>query len=203
MLKIDVLPVGVIGTCCYLVHDDTGEFLCMIDPGGDAEDIVKAASGIPAKKRYILLTHAHVDHISGVGGVAKAFPDAAVWVHPADREMYASKDNALLPWLPAAKDLPAISAEVPQVPGMEILDLPGHTPGGAGFYFPADNVLFAGDTIFADSVGRTDLPGGNWDQLKNSIMQNIFTLPEDVLIYCGHGPSTSVGHEKKHNPYLQ
>ena len=95
MLKIDVLPVGVIGTCCYLVHDDAGEFLCMIDPGGDADEIVQLASGIPAKKRYILLTHAHVDHISGVGGVAKAFPDAKVWVHPADREMYASKDNAL------------------------------------------------------------------------------------------------------------
>jgi glyoxylase-like metal-dependent hydrolase (beta-lactamase superfamily II) len=202
MLKFDVLPVGVIGTCCYLVHDDAGEFLCMIDPGGDADEIVRIASQIPAKKRYILLTHAHVDHISGVGGVAKAFPDAAVWVHPADREMYASKDNALLPWLPAAEDLPEICTETPSVPGMEILHLPGHTQGGAGFYFPADKVLFAGDTIFADSVGRTDLPGGDWDQLKASILQKIFTLPEDVKICCGHGPATSVGHEKKHNPYL-
>ncbi len=202
MLKIDVLAVGVIGTCCYLVHDDAGEFLCMIDPGGDAEEVVNAASQIQAKKRFILLTHAHVDHISGVGGVAKAFPDAAVWVHPADREMYASPSNALLPWLPAAKDLPEISAETPQVPGMEIISLPGHTPGGAGFYFPADKVLFSGDTLFADSVGRTDLPGGDWDQLKNSIEQKIFTLPEDVKVYCGHGPATSVGHEKKHNPYL-
>ncbi|MBQ4336867.1 MAG: MBL fold metallo-hydrolase [Lentisphaeria bacterium] len=202
MLKIDVLPVGMIGTCCYLVHDDAGEFLCIIDPGGDADEIVQLASGIPAKKRYILLTHAHVDHISGVGGVAKAFPDAKVWVHPADREMYASKDNALLPWLPAAKDLPEIMAETPQIPGMEILHLPGHTPGGAGFYFPADKVLFSGDTLFADSVGRTDLPGGNWEQLKKSITETIFALPEDVKVCCGHGPATSVGHEKKHNPYL-
>ena len=202
MLKINVLPVGVIGTCCYLVHDEAGEFLCVIDPGGDAEEIVNAASQIPAKKRFILLTHAHVDHISGVGGVAKAFPDAAVWCHPADREMYKSKDNALLPWLPAAKDLPEITLDTPEIPGMEILHLPGHTPGGAGFYFPADSVLFAGDTLFADSVGRTDLPGGDWDQLKNSIRQKIFALPDEVKVYCGHGPATTVGHEKKHNPYL-
>jgi glyoxylase-like metal-dependent hydrolase (beta-lactamase superfamily II) len=101
-----------------------------------------------------------------------------------------------------AKDLPEITLDTPEIPGMEILHLPGHTPGGAGFYFPADSVLFAGDTLFADSVGRTDLPGGDWDQLKNSIRQKIFTLPDEVKVYCGHGPATTVGHEKKHNPYL-
>ena len=201
MLKVQTLPVGALATNCHLVFRKE-ELLCIIDPGGDAPEIA-GALGVPASaKLRILLTHAHVDHISGLGGLAERFPSLEVWCRPEDGDMYYSEENALLPWLPAAENLPRLAERAPQIPGMEILALPGHTPGGAGFYFAEEKTLFAGDTLFAGSVGRTDLPGGDWDELQKSIRQTLFALPEDVAVHCGHGAPTTIGKEKHHNPYV-
>ena len=202
MLNVKVLPVGAIGTNCCLVYDDAAKLLCIIDPGGDGAQIADAARSFAPERMQILLTHAHVDHISGIGELVKELPGTPVWVHPDDRGMYLSPDNALEPWLPAAKGLPIPQEQVPEVPGMKILPLPGHTPGGVGYYFAAEKMLFSGDTLFAGSVGRTDLPGGDWDTLLRSISQTLFALPDDVQVFCGHGPATTIGSEKHGNPYL-
>lgn len=202
MLKVRTLPVGAIATNCYLVFDDVSQSLCIIDPGAEGKLIAAAAREFAPRKMQILLTHAHVDHISGIGELVKELPGTPVWVHPGDLELYLSPDNALEPYLPAAQGLPDPEAKTPEFPGMKILHLPGHTPGGVGYYFAAEKMLFSGDTLFDGSVGRTDLPGGDWDTLKNAIKQTLFALPEDVRVFCGHGPSTTVGKEKHGNPYL-
>ena len=202
MLKVRTFPVGAIATNCYLVFDDAAKSLCVIDPGGDGEFIAGAAREFAPEKTQILLTHAHVDHISGIGELLKLLPGTPVWVHPDDLDMYRSPENALEPWLPAARGLPEPAVGTPEFPGMKILHLPGHTPGGVGYYFAAEKMLFSGDTLFAGSVGRTDLPGGDWNTLKNAIEQTLFALPDDVRVFCGHGPATSVGREKNSNPYL-
>ncbi len=201
MLKFNTLPVGVIGTNCYLVYNDVTRVLAVIDPGGDAGRIAGAAKEFPAEHIHVLLTHAHVDHISGLGELAGLLKLDSVWCRAEDAELYSSPANALEPWLPAAKALPRLAGSPPEIDGMEILPIPGHTAGGAGFYFPAEKWLFSGDTLFAGSVGRTDL-GGNWDELHKSITETLFPLPEDVQVHCGHGPSTTIGIEKKSNPYF-
>lgn len=203
MFTIKTFPVGSIATNCSLVFFDDEKLLLVIDPGADAAEIIAAAKSFPFKKARILLTHAHVDHISACGEVAKALNVEKVEVSPADAAMYASPENCFFPYFPAAKDLPPVADFAP-LPCGRILVLPGHTMGGSGFLF--DNgkkkTLIAGDTIFCGSIGRTDLPGGDYETLINSIKNEILTLSDDVEIISGHGGSTTVGFERKHNPYL-
>lgn len=199
--KITTLQVGMLGTNCYLVYLVPEATLCVIDPGGDAELIAECAANYPYRRLVFLLTHAHVDHISGLGELVKKLHPEAVYLNPEDETMYRSPTNALEPYLPAARNLPETTGSV-AVPGMEILALPGHSRGGAGFYFPAEAVLFSGDSIFAGSVGRTDFTGGDWPTLEKSLKEKVLTLPDDVTIYPGHGPATSVRQERLGNPYL-
>ncbi len=203
MFTVKTFPVGSIATNCSLVYFDDEKLLLVIDPGADAAEIIAAAKSFPFKKARILLTHAHVDHISACGEVAKALNVEKVEVAPADAEMYASPENCFFPYFPPAKDLPPATGFAP-LPCGKVLDLPGHTTGGSGFLF--DNgkkqILIAGDTIFCGSIGRTDLPGGDYETLINSIKNEILTLSDDVEIISGHGGSTTVGFERKHNPYL-
>ncbi|MBO5821698.1 MAG: MBL fold metallo-hydrolase, partial [Lentisphaeria bacterium] len=164
MFTVKTFPVGSIATNCSLVFFDDEKLLLVIDPGADAAEIIAAAKSFPFKKARILLTHAHVDHISACGEVAKALNVEKVEVAPADAEMYASPENCFFPYFPAAKDLPPATGFAP-LPYGKVLALPGHTMGGSGFLF--DNgkkqILIAGDTIFCGSIGRTDLPGGDYE----------------------------------------
>ena len=203
MFTVKTFPVGVIATNCSLVYFDDEKLLLVIDPGADGAEIIAAAKSFPFEKARILLTHAHVDHISACGEVAKALNVEHVEVAPADAAMYASPDNCFFPYFPAAKDLPPAANFAP-LPCGKVLDLPGHTMGGSGFLFDDGNkkILIAGDTIFCGSIGRTDLPGGDYETLINSIKNEILTLPDDLEIISGHGGSTTVGFERKHNPYL-
>ena len=117
--------------------------------------------------------------------------------------MYQSPANALPPWFPAAEDLPEVTGFDP-VTNCRIIDLPGHTPGGSGFLFDdgRNKFLLVGDTLFCGSIGRTDLPGGDYATLIASITENLLNLPEDLTVYPGHGGETTIGFEKKHNPYI-
>lgn len=197
------LPVGLFETNCFLVFMPEKKLLLIIDPGSDAEKIVAEAEKFDFEEARILLTHAHIDHISGCGAVAKALNIKHVELAPEDNFMYLSESNCLEPYFPPAKDLPPVKNFSP-VPDCKILSLPGHTPGGSGFLFDdgKDSFLIAGDTIFCGSVGRTDLPGGDYGQLLESIQKNILTLPDDLTVYPGHGGETTVIFEKKNNPYL-
>ncbi len=202
-MKIVTIPAGLLETNCYLVQPDGGRTLYVIDPGGDAPDIAREAEKSDCDRVAVLLTHAHVDHISGLGELCKLLKPEFVYLREPDRAFYHSPSNALPPFLPAAKELPET---VDHIDGNEfkIIPLPGHTPGGSGFLFPGEPpVLFAGDTIFSGSVGRTDLPGGNSAVLLESIRSGILDLADETVICPGHGPATTVGRERTTNPYLR
>jgi glyoxylase-like metal-dependent hydrolase (beta-lactamase superfamily II) len=203
MFTVKTFPVGSIATNCSLVFFEKEKLLLVIDPGADANEIIAASKSFPFEKARILLTHAHVDHISACGEVARALNVEKVEVSPADAAMYASPENCFFPYFPAAKDLPPATGFAP-LPYGKVLDLPGHTMGGSGFLLDdgKKQLLIAGDTIFCGSIGRTDLPGGDYETLINSIKNEILTLPDEVEIISGHGGSTTVGFERKHNPYL-
>ena len=122
-----------------------------------------------------------------------------VWIHEADRIYYASPDNAILPWLPAAANLPKPVDTPPQLPNhpFEVIETPGHTPGGVCFYFKNEKQLFSGDTLFRGTYGRTDFPGGSVQKLFSSIRTKLFTLPDDINVWPGHNDATTIGDEKR------
>ena len=194
--------VGAFEVNCYLVPSPDKKTLYIIDPGGDAQDIIAAASAFSCQKAVILLTHCHADHIGAVGEVAKRLNITELYIDPADSAMYASPANCFPPYLPAAENLLTPSEWPPQTPDFEILHTPGHTPGGVCYYFREYNALFTGDTLFRASVGRTDLPGGDTATLMESISGRLMTLPDSLEIYPGHGYPSTIGFEKQNNPYL-
>ncbi len=201
MSKIILETVGMIETNCYLVQIDESRKLYIIDPGAEPDMIIKAASRLSFDEAVILLTHAHVDHIGAVSGVAAALNVKTVYLHPNDLRLYNSPDNHLMPFIPRAKDLPVPAHAIAET-DFTILETPGHTLGGVCFYFKQLPALFAGDTLFSGSIGRTDLPGGNMEAILNSIRNKILVLPDSLKIYCGHGPATTAGSERVNNPYL-
>ena len=202
-MKIATVPTGLLETNCYLVRPDDSRTLYVIDPGADARDIADRAAEFDYDRVAVLLTHAHVDHISGLGELCRLLRPAYVYLRGPDQAFYASPENSLPPYLPAAKDLPAVTVST-EDSDFKVIPLPGHTPGGSGFLFRGDPpALFVGDTIFAGSVGRTDLPGGDTATLLDSIRTQLLTLPDEVELYPGHGPATTVGRERKNNPYIR
>lgn len=202
-MKLEKLVLGPFGTNCFLVSMPDSGGLFIIDPAAEAEKIIAAAKKYDFTSARILLTHAHIDHISAAGKVAQSLNIARAEISPEDFDMYSSPANALPPYFEAATDLPPAEDFSP-VPCCRILALPGHTRGGSGFLFDdgKEKFLISGDTIFNGSIGRTDLYGGNYAALIESIRQKILTLPDDLTIFPGHGEETTVGFEKKHNPYL-
>ncbi|MDR0932182.1 MAG: MBL fold metallo-hydrolase [Victivallales bacterium] len=202
-MRIETIPVGVIQTNCYLVLPNQSTALYIIDPGDDAQEIAKLAAQFNYQSCAVLLTHAHVDHIAALGELQRLLNPQYVFLRTPDHALYASRDNALLPWLPPAKNLPAITGRADER-DFSVISLPGHTPGGSGFLFPGNPAaLFVGDTLFAGSIGRTDLPGGDTKALLDAICSHLLTLPDDLIVYPGHGPATTIGKERKNNPFLQ
>ena len=172
----------------------------IVDPGAEAERII-AALGQEAPKA-ILLTHAHFDHIGAVGRLQARFPDLEVFVHPEDAKIITHPLNNFPPDYPPAPMPQNITWDTSLIEGCEVIETPGHTPGGVCYYFPADKLLFSGDTLFNYSVGRTDLPGGDMATLMASL-QKLLALPDEVQVIPGHGPTTTIGAEKRGNPFLQ
>jgi len=202
-MQVACLVVGMLQVNCYLVWVEDSREALVIDPGDEGERI---AAGIADRKlcpRAVLLTHGHVDHIRAVPVITKLF-GVPVWCHLRERELYASPANAVLPWMPAAEGLPEPGGVLPSVPGLEyaVLETPGHTPGGVCYHFPAAGMLFSGDTLFQDSIGRADLPGGDPDVLLKSIRERLLCLPPETRVYPGHGAPTTIGAEARLNPYL-
>ena len=176
-----------------------------IDPGADAPRIVASARRFAdVASVRILLTHAHVDHISAVGEVARELRAEQVMLDPADLALYRSPVNAIPPVLPAARNLPE-TTDFTTEGDFQVLRVPGHTPGGCAFLFRdgENRLLFSGDTLFAGSIGRTDLPGGDYETLMDSIRSELAGLPRDTRVFPGHGGGTSIGEELDGNPYLQ
>ncbi|MDP1809010.1 MAG: MBL fold metallo-hydrolase, partial [Actinomycetota bacterium] len=187
-LIIETIPVGSLQTNCYLIAAKAGGDALVIDPGGDAEKILSAAAKHDLKIVTIINTHGHWDHIGANPALVKA-TGAKVFVH-AGEEFSTRPDGVLT------------DGETIEVGGLEIkvIHTPGHTPGSSSFLVAGD--LFSGDLIFYESVGRTDLPGSDEGKLHESIDSKVLTLPDKTNIFPGHGPKTSVGWEREHNPYI-
>lgn len=192
--------------------EDTHEAV-LIDPGDEVSRLLDAVKTSGVDVQAILLTHAHLDHITGVGQ-AKAALDAPIWLHRDDLFLYDSVvEQGLMFGLNVERQPPVDEFYEDGVPftfghlTVDILHTPGHCPGGVclsiGRTGTPDRELFVGDTLFAGSVGRTDLPGGNHDTLIRSIRDVLFAFPDDFLVRPGHGPDTTIGQERRTNPFLR
>ena len=187
----------------YLIIDEESKEAALIDCSFSDENILLELKKSGAELKYILLTHGHFDHIAGLPFAS----EAKVLMHEADMQ-WVSEVNTYLPMIGMpSMEVPKIDAfindgDIIKLGNLEIkaIHTPGHTQGGVCFL--VENNLFSGDTIFRESVGRCDLPGGNIDQIVDSIESRIFTLPEETVIYPGHGKTTTVGWEKVHNSYF-
>ena len=211
-MRIFALSVGPLQACCYIVAPDGAADAAVIDPGGDAELIAEQLRYRKLAPRYIALTHGHIDHIEAVAALKRAFPEAEVCIHEADAPMLRDAGAALasligIPLEPCEPDrLLADGDTVSLGPEtIEVIHTPGHTPGGISLLVRCGGgpaVVFSGDTLFAGGIGRTDFPGGRYQQLIESIRTSLFALPDDTRVYPGHGEPTTIGEERRTNPFL-
>ncbi len=200
--KLDILETGSLAVNAYLIFNSENKTLYIIDSGEGDIEIINMAKKYDYKKCYILLTHAHVDHTKNIGKVFTELNVEKVYLHKNELELYYSDKNVIPPYITKAENLPDTIYELDQN-DFEIINTPGHTPGGVSFYFKEMNAVFTGDTLFFETVGRTDLPCSDYEDLKKSIQQNLFCLDDKTIAYPGHGWKTSIGHEKKNNPYVK
>lgn len=205
-------PVGMLQCNCSVFGDETTHEAVVIDPGDGQDDMatldsVLAKHGL--KVTAIVITHAHIDHI-GAAAKLKRLTGAPVYMNAADEELYAHLEWQAQ-WLgmetpeTAEIDAGAKDGDTLKLGGTELnlIETPGHTRGSICVYAKAEGVLAAGDTLFRDSIGRTDLPGGDGRAILSSIHTQLLTLPDETEVICGHGPATTIGRERERNPFLQ
>jgi hydroxyacylglutathione hydrolase len=209
MIEIVNFTLGPVQTNAYLVADNETLEAAVIDPAWDGEVILAAAQKRHWRIGHLWFTHAHFDHIGGAGAIADALnPLPLVALHPGDHTLWRAEGGApLFGFKIDPGPEPGIDFEHGQILRLgktvfEVRHTPGHTLGHVVLYCAEAEVCFCGDLIFQDSVGRTDLPGGDTRQLVESIRTQILSLPENTRLLSGHGPETTVGHEKKYNPFV-
>lgn len=205
-LRVEQLPLGPIGTNCYVVRRDTSSSeAVVVDPSGDAADLRLTLARLGARCAAILVTHGHWDHLFGVADLAEG-THAPVYMPEGERVLLESPVGAFAPpgfeVRPYTPDVLLNGRETIEVGGIsfEVLSVPGHSPAHLAYY--ADGCLFSGDVLFAGSVGRTDLPGADWGTLVSSIASLAAALPPETVVYPGHGPATTLGAELARNPFL-
>lgn len=206
-MQVESLTVGLFASNCHFLVADGGRAL-VVDPGGEPErllTLLDERGWIPAA---YLLTHGHVDHVHALAPLHARYP-APIGLHPLDAAWAFTDLNAYPPYYdtpvaPPRLDRAWADGEEWTDAGLtyRVIETPGHSPGGVCFHFPAEKVLLAGDTLFQGSVGRTDLPGGDARLLAASL-RKLLTLPDETVVYCGHGPRTTIGRERRSNPFLR
>jgi hydroxyacylglutathione hydrolase len=197
---------------CAPAPDDGSTAGWIIDPSFSphVDRLIEHAREQNVSVEKIMLTHGHGDHIAGIDSVQAAFPEASVLIGEEDEPMLRNPDlNLSAPFGVDVKVMSRVSQHL--VPGMEltlgstlwqVLDTSGHSPGGRSLYCPACGIVIAGDALFSGSIGRTDFPGSDHQQLISNIRNNLLSLPGDTIVYCGHGPTTTIENERKSNPFL-
>ncbi len=205
----ETFPVGPIGCNCSILGDETSRQAIVVDPGDDIPHIIALLAKHHLTVKQIVVTHAHIDHIAGAHRL-KILTGAPVSYNQNDLPLVAMMDvqaswfGMETPEVHAPdNDLPGASTVAVEGIAATVFHTPGHTQGSICLHLPDHNLLLAGDTLFAGSVGRTDLPGGNAKQLIHSIHTHLMPLPETTLVIPGHGPTTSIGAERESNPFLK
>jgi hydroxyacylglutathione hydrolase len=205
---IEPLAVGALQTNCYIVGDEASGEGIVIDPGGDADVILEAVRRLKLKIKLVVDTHGHFDHIMANKEVVEATA-APLAIHPDDAAMltnplrsFAFLGGSLRPGPAATVSLTEGSTVEIGSAKLQVLHTPGHSPGSISLWCPEQKVVFSGDALFNMGIGRTDFPGGSMRVLLQSIRDKLFTLPDDTAVYSGHGPQTTIGFERKHNPFL-
>lgn len=206
---VERLVVGVLQTNCYVLGCETSREAVVIDPGGDVPSILGILGRHVFRLKQIVATHGHFDHILGVKDLQKA-TDAPFLLHKNDLPIVKEMENHVAFFLGlrtgSPPDVDGFLQEGKKIvfgqESLEIFHTPGHSPGGISLYDGKGKVC-VGDTLFAGSIGRTDIPGGSFVLLEHSIKTKLFALPDNILVYPGHGPDTTVGWEKRTNPFFQ
>ena len=204
-LRVEQLPLGPIGTNCYLVRSDAASSeAAVVDPSGDATELRLTLARVGARCAGILVTHGHWDHLLGVAELADG-TGAPVYMPQGERQSLEQPSASLptgLSLRPHTPDVLLQGGETIEVAGIafEVVSVPGHSPAHVAYH--ADGCLFSGDVLFAGSVGRTDLEGGDWDILLASIRSLVESYPPETIVHPGHGPVTTLGQELSQNPFL-
>ncbi len=205
---VEQIVVGPLQTNCYIVVDEgTGEAI-VIDPGGDADRILAAVERLNAAVRMVVNTHGHFDHIMANREVLEA-TGAPLAIHPADANMLSNPLRSFSFFLGNFRPSPPATVSLEEGAHLrvgsavlQVLHTPGHSPGSISLWCADEGVLFSGDALFNLGIGRADFPGGSYKVLLQSIRQKLFTLPDETVVYSGHGPKTTIGYERRHNPFL-
>lgn len=202
-MPIATFPLGPLSTNSYIINN--GADAVAIDVGGEPAAMLEYLAAHSLTLAAICLTHMHFDHLYGVADLAEA-TGAPVYAPEGDNPILGTESARGGIWgLPQVKPfqmnpMPSGQTQFGNLACI-VLDTPGHTPGGVSLYFPGQNAVFTGDALFYRSMGRTDFPGGNHQQLLKSINEQLFELPDNVEVYPGHGPATNIGDEKRQNPF--
>jgi glyoxylase-like metal-dependent hydrolase (beta-lactamase superfamily II) len=206
---VDSFPTGPLQANCTLLGDEESLDAVVVDPGDEAERIYRLLNERGLTLKQILLTHAHLDHAGGAARLKK-LTGAPVWLHPADLPLLNSMDTQAA-WMgleppevlpPDGELADGLTVGLAKFPAT-VLHTPGHSLGSCCLYIEGEKLLIAGDTLFAGSIGRTDLPGGDYEKIMDSLHNRLLKLPDTTKVICGHGPATTIGRERRSNPYLR
>jgi len=204
----EILPVGPLQCNCSIIGDETTREAMVIDPGDDIEDVLAIVRRHKLQVKQIVITHAHIDHVGGAMKL-RALTGAPILLNQNDYALLKMLD-VQASWLgmatPGTVEIDSsldddLSLRTGSL-AASVLHTPGHTEGSVCLYFPAEKMLIAGDTLFARSIGRTDLPGGSFEKILKSLHSRVLTLPDETVVIPGHGPKTTIGEEREENPFL-
>jgi glyoxylase-like metal-dependent hydrolase (beta-lactamase superfamily II) len=205
----EILPVGPLQCNCSIIGDETSREAMVIDPGDDIADILALIQKHNLNVKQIVITHAHIDHVGGAMKL-RAATGAPILLNQNDSALLKMLDVQAA-WIgmpsPGHVDIDHSIGELDKVQAgplvAQVMHTPGHTEGSVCLYFPAQRKLIAGDTLFAGSIGRTDLPGGSFEKIISSLHEKVLSLPDETVVVPGHGPLTTIGEERESNPFLQ
>jgi hydroxyacylglutathione hydrolase len=210
-MKIDTFILGDYQTNCYVLRESSESITCqIIDPGYSPQPLLDFLQENNLTADRIVLTHGHADHIAAIAKLKQLYPDLPVWIARNDADMLTDDmlNLSVLGGQPlnlSPADLLFDIGDTLEIASKSftVLSTPGHTTGGVSLYCQQENLVFSGDALFAGSIGRSDFPGGNHDQLIEAIRKELLTLDEKTTVYPGHGPATTIDQEKKTNPFFQ